>query len=195
MAKWSKVSKGDRVELRGREYEVVKIKAKGSSAKVTVRGAGSVFEAKVSLDDKVTIVKARDKRHDADGWYVPTKAERKAERAALPAGDPTVTKPPAPPSGDPWETRRDKVERRLDDILGAHLVGESTDESAGYYVPPVDVSTIMAHWVLFHGGQPSDYEGEADTLEHHEHEHAARLKHPGDYAPLKVNHWHTETRP
>lgn len=191
MAKWSKVSKGDRVELRGREYEVVKIKPKGEHAKVTVRGGGSVFESKVRLADKVTIV--ADPLHGKDGaqrrWAKPREVKNN-EPKGLPPGDPSVRKPPAKPSGDPWETRRDKVERRLDDLLGARLVGESTDESSGYYVPPVDVSTVAAHLVLFHGTDVSAF-GVDDMLELHDNEHASALK---GHA-LKVNHWHTETRP
>src|SRR5690606_23288779 len=149
MAKWRKVVKGDRVELRGREFEVVKIKPKGKALKVTVRGGGSVFESKVDPDAKVTIV--ADPLHEKSGamrrWAKPTEAPK---REPIPAGDPSVTRPPGKASGDPWETRRDEVERRLDELLGARLVGEATDESAGYYVPPVDVSTVTSHLVLFH---------------------------------------------
>jgi hypothetical protein len=194
--KWSKVGKGDRVQLRGREYEVVKIKPKGKRAKVTVRGGGSVFESTVALSDKVTIVKAADKRRDADGWYKPTKAQRAAEPGrSLPPGDPSVTTPPLHAVGSPWESRRDKVEERLERVLGAVLVGEATDESAGYYVPPVDVTTVDAHLVLFHGWQPSDWDEDTDRVKAHEAEHADRLGNPEGYTPLPVNHWHTERRP
>lgn len=191
VAKWSKVSKGDRVELRGREYEVVKIKAKGSSAKVTVRGAGSVFESKVQLLDRVKIITVPllDKRGAQQRWAKPGEVKID-EPEGLPVGDSTITKPPGKPSGDPWETHRDKVERRLDSLLGAHLVGESTGEDAGYYVPPVDISTVAAHVALFHGVDPSEY-GVDDMLELHGHEHESALK----GRALKVNHWHSETRP
>jgi hypothetical protein len=191
MAKWSKVRKGDFVELRGRGYEVLKIKTKGKSAKVTVRGAGSVFESKVALDDKVTVVP--NPLHGKDGAQRRWAHEREAKHLREPAlkpGNPKVTKPPGKLSDDPWDSRRDKVERRLDEILGARLTGESTDEDAGYYVPPVDVSTIAAHLALFHGTDVSEY-GVDDMLELHSNEHAAALS--GN--PLKVNHWHTETRP
>lgn len=191
MAKWSKIMKGDRIELRGREYEVVKIKAKGSTAKVTVRGGGSIFESKVRLSDKVAIVTTP--LHDRGGsqtrWAKPSEVKHRPSRG-LSAGDPSVKTPPSKPSADPWETPRDKAERRLGDILGAHLVAETDDETAGYYVPPVDVSTIAAHLVLFHGTAVKEYRID-DMLELHNNEHAAALK----GVALKTNHWHTETRP
>lgn len=189
MAKWSKVTKGDRVEIRGREYEVVKIKAKGANAKVTVKGAGSVFESKVALDDKVKIITEPLRKEGAQTrWAKPAEGEK---RSAMPAGDASVTKPPRKAVGDPWETRKDKVERKLDEILGAHLVGEATDEDAGYYVPPVDASTIAAHLALFHGTDVSQY-GVDDMLELHTNQHATTKARNG---ALAVNHWHTETRP
>lgn len=194
MTRWRKIEAGDHVELRGKVFEVVKIKPKGSAAKVTVRSAAGTFESKVPLDGKVTRV--ADPLHDETGamrrWAKPAEAPK---REAIPAGDPSITKAPRKLSGDPWDTPRDKVERRLEAVLGAVLIAEATDESEGYYVPPVDVTTIMGHWVVFHGGDPTDYEGEAETIKAHEFEHADRLKDPGAYAPLKVNHWHTKTRP
>lgn len=193
MPKWSKIKRGDHVVLKGRVYEVVKIKAKGSSAKVSVRGERGTFESKVPLDGKVERAPLRDESGRMKRWA--TEREAKSTRSPIPAGDPSITTPPAAPGRDPWDTPRDKTERLLERALGAVLMGEATDEGAGYYVPPVDVSTIMAHWLTFHGGDPTDYEGEAETLAAHEAEHAGRLKHPGDYTPLKVNHWHTKTRP
>ena len=71
-------------------------------------------------------------------------------------------------------------------------MGISTDEDAGYYAPPVNVTTVAAHLALFHGGVPeavSDDEGK--MLAVHEAQHAEALK----GAPLAVNHWHTKTRP
>lgn len=193
MAKWSKVEAGDNVELKGRVFEVVKIKVKGEHAKVTVRGAGSVFESKVLLADKVKVV--TPPLHDKSGaqarWAKP-KENTMREPAGLEAGNPAVTKPPVNANGDPWETRRDKVERRLDDLLGAKLVGETNDASAGYYVPPVDITIVAAHLALFHGVKVGDY-GIDDMLELHqtEHRNALMAGAPG----LAVNHWHTEVRP
>lgn len=192
MPKWSKIAKGDHVVLKGSSFEVVKIKPKGDRVKVTVRGERGTFESTVAADAKVERAPLRDESGRMKRWA--TEREVK-HRDPIPAGDPSVTKPPGKLSADPWETRRDKTERLLERALGAVLIGEATDEGAGYYVPPVDVSTIMGHWVTFHGGDPTDYEGEADTLVAHEAEHKGRLEHPGDYAPLKVNHWHTKTRP
>lgn len=189
MPKWSKVTAGDYVELRDRKYEVLKIKPKGTSAKVTVRGGGSVFESKVTLTDKVKVVTEplRDKSGQMQRWAKPSEDKSKG---GLPTGDPAITKPPSKRIGEAWETPRDKVERKLDRILGAHLVGQADDEGSGYYVPPVDISTVAAHVALFHGVDPSEY-GVDDLLELHDNEHAQALK----GIALKVNHWHTETRP
>lgn len=194
MAKWSKVVKGDRIELRGKTFDVVKIKAKGKSAKVTVRGNGSVFESKVALADKVKIVTAplRDKAGTQTRWAKPSEVTVKApkEPKGLGKGNPKATKPPADPSGDPWETKRDKVERKLDDLLSARLVGETKNEAEGYYVPPADEQTVAAHLALFHGIDPSEYAA-STWLALHDAEHAGALKGQA----LTVNHWHTETRP
>lgn len=190
MTRWAKVEKGDVVELKGRDYEVVKIKAAGKKAKVKVRGKGGEFTAEVKLTDKVKRVP--DPLYDEDGrmrrWAKPSEVKHAPKVAP---GDPAQTKPPKKPSGDPWETRRDKVERRLEEMLGAHLVGESTDESKGYYVPPVDVSTIASHVALFHNIDPSQY-GVDDLFELHGLEHAQA---EDQSVTLHVNHWHTETRP
>lgn len=194
MSKWSKVSKGDGVELKGKVYEVVKIKHKGKRAKVTVRGAGGEFSAEVLLADKVKVVDA-DPLYDDEGrmrrWARPSEVHNAAKVAP---GDPTITKPPkgkAERSGDEWETRRDKVERRLGEMLEAKLIGEADDENAGYYVPPVDITTIASHMALFHNVDTSQY-GVDDLLELHGHEHheAENLG-----TTLAVNHWHTKDRP
>lgn len=189
MPKWSKVTAGDYVELRDRKYEVLKIKPKGTSAKVTVRGGGAVFESKVALADKVTVVTEplRDKSGQMQRWAKPSEDKSKS---GLPAGDPAAVKPPRKAIGEAWETPRDKVERKLDRILGAHLVGQADDEGSGYYVPPVDGSTVAAHVALFHGVDPSEY-GVDDLLELHDNQHAQALA----GIALTVNHWHTETRP
>lgn len=190
MSTWADVGKGDRVELGGKTFTVRKLKAKGKRAAVTVDGQGGRFESEVKLKDAVKILPATASSRDAAGWHKPTKAERKAEAKA--AEPKSQAQPKAKLSTDSWEARRDKVESKLDRILGAVLVGEATDEDAGYYVPPVDPTTVMAHGLVFHGWQPSDFDNESDVLAHHEQEHRDALI--GD-AVLKVTHWHTETRP
>lgn len=178
---WADVEKGDRVELKGKTFVVAKIKAKGKKAKVVVVGGGGRFESEVRLKDAVRIV-------TSEGWLKNPPARER--RPALPAGDPSVTKPPAKKYGNPWETTEDRIERKLETILGARLVAETDDESAGYYVPPVDVSTIASHAVLFHGLDPTEYDVDG-LLEAHTNHHAAALK----GVPLYVNHWHTAERP
>lgn len=195
---WADVKKHDVVELGGRAWRVVKIKAKGKKADVMVEFKGRYAESKVKLADRVKIAKKGDgtKRGpllDESGtarrWA--TKKEAAEVGVALPAGDAKQTTPPKKPSGDPWERPADRIERKLDELLAARLVGATTDESAGYYVPPVDVSTVASHLNLFHGGIPSACEDEGAMLKAHEAQHAEALR----GMPLAVNHWHTATRP
>lgn len=186
MARWKSVRRGDHVELKGKDYEVTRIKTKGKRAKVTVVGAAGEFSAEVKLSDKVR----RSELHDEVGAQRRWATEREAKSTRMPRGDAEVTKPPAKRYDLPWDTPRDKVERRLDTILGARLVGETDDESSGYYVPPVDVSTVAAHVALFHDADPSEH-GIDDLMQIHDDQHAAAL----NGAPLHVNHWHTEQRP
>ena len=189
---WSDIVKGDHVELNGKVWLVAKIKVGGKRAKVTVERGSMRRSAEVKARDAVVKVKPeaaplRTAGNAQARWA--TKAES-AERQGLPPGDASVTKPPAKPSGDPWETPRDRVERKLDAILGAVLVAEGGPE--GYYVPPVDVTTIASHLALMHPNIYDPAKDEATMLAGHEHEHKAaregRLK-------LDVNHWHTKSRP
>jgi len=193
---WAKIEKGMRVELGGRTYTVEKVKPKGKRAKVTVALGGSTYTSEVKLKDVVTIArkpepkkksKRREPLHDERGAQARWATEKEARRG-LPPGDPAVTEPPAPAEGGLWDTPATKAEKKLDRILGARLVGESLDEGAGYYVPPVDLTTVAAHWMIFHNGDDWETEGEATLLLRHKLEHE-------DGAPLKVNHWHTEERP
>lgn len=199
---WADVKKHDVVELGGREWRVVKIKAGKKKAEVMVDYKGRYAESTVKLADKVTIVKKGDgtKRgplHDETNaqrrWATKREVEGVLGKGGLPAGDASVTKPPEKAKhGDPWERPVDRIEKRLDDLLSARLVGISTDEDAGYYVPPVNVSTVASHLALFHGGIPEAcQDDEARMLAAHASQHEEALR----GAPLAVNHWHTPTRP
>lgn len=203
---WADVSKGQSVELAGRAWRVTKIKPDGKRAKVTVEHKGREAKSVVKLKDAVTIVSAAaaptwkkggkrgpvtDERGTQQRWAT-EKELREAMTQGLPPGDQSQTKPPAKANGDPWETQADRVERKLDEILQARLVAISTDKT-GYYVPPVDSSTIAAHLALLHGGIPEACDDdESKMLRAHDAQHAAALKGEG---VLEVNHWHTEKRP
>lgn len=198
---WAKIEKGAVVELGGRPYLVEKIKRDGKRATVRLSHKGRTSKGEVRLKDAVTLSTAsptskRRPLHDGKGEQSRWATERELKEAmgrGLPAGDPTKRKPPEKPKGDPWETPANRIERKLDQILGARLVGEATDENAGYYVPPADVSTIAAHLVRFHGGIPEACDDdESKMLGAHAAQHEAALKGEG---VLEVNHWHTEKRP
>jgi hypothetical protein len=200
---WADVKKGDVVKLGEREWLVAKIKPKGKKATVVVELKGRRAESTVKLAEKVTIVTKGDgtKRgplHDANGtsqrWATRKEHDRELGNVTttLPTGDSAVSKAPAKAGADVWDRPSDKIEKKIDELLGARLVGESTDESAGYYVPPVDVSTIASHLALFHGGIPdAAADDETRMLVAHDAQHAEALR----GAPLAVNHWHTKTRP
>lgn len=196
MSKWKDVRKGDVVEMSGRECRVVKIKPKGKKARVMLDVRGRRSEGIVKLADKVKIVSTKadaKKLHDEEGtqkrWA--TKKELAEAMTPIPAGNPKRTSPPAKATGDPWERPVDRLEKKLDELLGARLVAESKDEKEGYYVPPVDVSTIASHLLFLHGGIPDACEDEGQMLRAHEAQHAEALR----GLPLAVNHWHTEKRP
>lgn len=198
---WADVKKHDIVELGGREWRVVKIKKRGKKADVMVDYKGRYAESVVKLKDRVKIAKKGDgtKRgplYDDTGTarrWATKKEAAEVGGAALKPGDSEARKPPAKPGPDLWETPHGKVERLLGDLLSARLVAETPDENVGYYVPPVDVSSVAGHLVLFHGGiPPAVLEDEGGMLRAHEAQHAAALKGEG---VLAVNHWHTKTRP
>ena len=198
---WAKIEKGAVVELNGRPYLVEKIKPGKKTAEVKLSHKGRVSKGEVRLKDPVILSTAsptskRGPLHDGRGEQARWATERELKGAmgrGLPAGDPTKTKPPEKPKGDLWETPVGRIERKLDAILGARLVGEATDENAGYYVPPVDSSTVAAHLALFHGGIPEACDDdESKMLAAHDAQHAAALKGEG---VLQTNHWHSEKRP
>ncbi len=203
MSRWQDVKKHDVVEMAGREYRVVKIKPGKKKAEVMVEFKGRYISSKVKLADKVKIAKKgdgtkrgplTDENGTARRWATKKEAEEVLGKggATLPAGDSTKTKPPKKAEhGDPWETPANRIERKLDELLNARLVGEATDENAGYYVPPVDVTTVASHLALFHGGIPERCEDEGSMLKAHEAQHAEALK----GSPLATNHWHVSTRP
>lgn len=202
---WADVKKHDVVELGDREYRVVKIKPKGKKATVMVEYKGRYSESKVKLSLKVKIVQRnggskKGPLADAEGngrrWATKHEAEEVLGKGggSIPAGNPKKTTPPAKPSRDPWSDPKPGVESMLRELIGARLVAETDDEKAGHYVPPVNVSTVAAHLVLFHGVDTSNPNlgDEGAMLKAHEFEHAAALR--GEMV-LAVNHWHTEKRP
>lgn len=198
---WAKIEKGATVELNGRPYLVEKIKRDGKRATIKISHKGRTSKGEVRLKDPVVLSTAsptskRGPVSDGAGtmqrWA--TKSELKeAMGRGLPPGDHTKTKPPEKPKGDLWEMPVGRIERKLDQILGARLVGISTDENVGYHVPPVDASAVAAHLAVFHGGIPEACDDdEAKMLRAHDAQHAAALKGEGI---LQTNHWHTEKRP
>lgn len=200
---WREVRKGMVVDLNGAPWEVTKAKLKGKVVKVTVESSRGTFTREVKAKALVTIARKGDGEpkgktnglplRDPEGRQTRWATDREAAKAeGLPPGNPELTKPPHKPHGSPWDVPRGKAERALTDILGATLVGEAEDEDAGYYCPPVDPSTVAAHWMLYHHGEQWRELGEGELMAAHRDEHDAALAGRNE---LKVNHWHTKARP
>lgn len=194
---WAEVERGDIVDLGGRPWTVLKIKKRGKRAEVRVEFDGRRAESTVALKDRVKI---RTLAADADPVQDVRGAQRRWAKPAeledvLGRGDPTRTKPPAKAEGPAWDERHAKgtAERTLEKVLGARLIAETPNEAAGYYVPPVDVTTVASHLALMHGGIPGSGEHtEGALLKVHDDQHA-EAKTIG--ASLAVNHWHSDRRP
>lgn len=188
---WADLVKGDAVEMRGRTWTVAKIKHKGKRSKVTLERDGQTASSEVRSKDPVAKVKVKaPKLHDTDGAQQRWATESESITAEIGPGDPEQRTPPVKPGKTPWETPADRIESKLDELLAARLVGEGTD-AQGYYVPPVDASTVAAHLLTFHGMNPSDFD-ESAWLTIHDEQHEQSLAGKLDLATV---HWHTETRP
>lgn len=197
-ATFGDLSKGDRIELGGKAWVVAKAKHKGKIVRLTITGNGGEFTREVKAKDAVTLAADKDSKKSSkialDGpkgeqqrWATP-----KEYRKSLPPGDPEQTAPPAKPEGAKWNKGpTDETETMLAETLGAVLVGESTDEDKGYYVPPVDVETVAAHLLTFHGVGGSAYASMEEALVLHEQHHADAAT----GAAMQTNHWHTKRRP
>lgn len=199
MPKWRDVSAGEAVILKGERYEVTKAKLnkKGTKVRVILEGRRGRFDREVDAKLKVERAPAPatgsgsskparkvkgDPLHDEDG-----RQRRWATQGELDA----VVAPDPEKLRAPWAKAKGKAEKAVTSVLGATLVGQATDPDVGWYVPPVDPSTIDAHLLLFHDLQPEgDYKTKAKM---HEKLHADHLA--GPFAPLHVNHWHTKERP
>lgn len=196
---WRDAERGDVVELGGREWTVAKVKRGGKKAKVTVAHKGREASSTVKLADRVRIVKraadvdpVQDRFGSQRRWATEAELTRELTRG-LPAGDSSKRKPPEKAKGGSWEKPKGDAEKAVTKILGARLIGESKNEAAGYYVPPVDVSTVAAHLAVFHGGIPETVlEDYAGMMRAHAAQHDEAKK---TGVPLAVNHWHTEIRP
>jgi hypothetical protein len=199
---WADVVEGDNVELKGKSWTVTKAKRKGKVVKVTVVDGRHTASSEVPAKGKVRRTAKADPalnrlidRVKRGPTHVNTTHDgrpTKTQQRWIDEGDAAQTKPPKKPGTDVWESPRDRVERKLDEVLGAKLVGEATDVSKGYYVPPVDVTTIASHLVIFHPNTYDAAKDEATMLAGHAHEHQMALD---GKLKLAINHWHTKTRP
>lgn len=187
---WSKIRKGDALDLGGRVWTVEKIKPGKKKAEVKIRHKSNVVRDTVKLTDKVRI--AADGDTQLGARYGKGRSQRYPDgKAVTPPPAKQKKRPPEPATGDPWETQQDRIEKQLERILGARLIGEATDTDAGYYVPPVDVTTVAAHLVIYHGTDITALDA-TEMLKVHHQEHEDHLAGSHRFAQ---NHWHTEKRP
>lgn len=200
MPKWGAINAGEAVLLKGERYEVTKAKLnkKGTKVKVVLEGRRGRFErevdAKLKVERAPATVAASGRSSSKPAAKVkgdPLHDENGAQRRWATQGELEAVLPPEPAEGGKWAKPKGKAEKAITSVLGATLVGEATDPDVGWYVPPLDPSTIDAHLLLFHEVQPEgDYKTKAAM---HERLHADAVA--GPFAPLHVNHWHTKERP
>lgn len=201
MPKWGSLSKGAAVVLKGDRYEVTKHKVnkKGTKVDVVLEGRRGRFERTVDATLKVELAPATGQResrgrrsskgevtggplHDERGGQLRWATQGELDEVVAP--DPDKLKAP-------WAKAKGKAEKAIESVLGATLVGQATDPEVGWYVPPLDPSTVDAHLLLFHDVQP---EGDYKTkLKVHDKLHADAIA--GPFNALHVNHWHTKERP
>lgn len=197
---WADVRDGDTVKLNGREWLVVEIDRGKKKATVLLALGKRNTSARRPIDERVKVtghkkpLPVHDRAGSQTRWATDAEVRRELGenlRASLPRGS-GKKKPPAPADGPKWsKPAADGAERTIVDLLHARLVAETPDEEAGYYVPPVDVSTIAMHLLTFHHYTPPADEGEASMLAYHAKKHELALK--GE--PLPVTHWHDPKRP
>lgn len=204
MRKWRDVLAGAIVDMGGKPFTVDKLKVKGKAVKVTVTGKAGTFTREVKGKVEVAL-------YDAPIAAAPTRASRPSSARAEPEvvggplhdehgrqrrwaepGEGVDLEPPVAAEGGDWAEPKSKAEATVAGILGAVLVGESTDTASGWYVPPVDPSTIAGHLMLFHDLTPEAVDW-AVLDQMHDDQHAHALVAP--FTTLFVNHWHTEQRP
>ena len=207
MYKWRDIVAGAIVDMGGKPFTVEKIKVKGKAVKVTVTSKAGTFTRELKGKAEVALydvpVKATPPRSSRPPG--PSRAVAEAEVAGGPLhdasgrqrrwaepGEGVVLEAPAPAKGGDWSAPKGKAEATVASLLGAFLVGESTDTASGWYVPPVDPSTIAGHLMLFHDLVPESVDWET-LAQMHADQHARALVHP--FTTLFVNHWHTEQRP
>lgn len=188
MTTWADVKKGSVVELAGKTYRVDKIKPKGKVVKVTVSHRGDRFSHEVAAKGAVTLVSKNGGGvdfekllHDADGRQQRWASESEVE-------PPRKSSKPSKPGGA-WDDPKGKAEKAIAK-LGGTLVAEGRSDGP-YSVPPVDVTTVRAHWMLFHEGDVWRDLDEAALLQRHAAFHAQ----PEDEQDHLIHHTHTKERP
>lgn len=188
MTTWGEVNKGDRVQLGARVLLVEKAKRKGKRVRIVVHDKLGRFDREVKAKDAVTILALNklgdgavgaDSLHDRHGaqqrWA--NEGERKNDEPKQ-----------GPRHGSLWDRPADKIERTLEQVLGAKLVDESIDGGRTYAVPPVDYSTVAAHLLIMHGTVLDPATDAASMVQHH-------TDHHNSSTDFKVPHYHSETRP
>lgn len=199
---WRKVEVGMSVELKGKAYTITTAKTQGKVVTVTVAGKGGTFTREmrgkdtVNVARKAELVKAKPptggKLYDDDGRMRRWATASESRGVGLEPGDPAITKRPKKAKGGDWVTPTDDAEAVVVAILSGTLHGATGDPARGWYVPPVDPSTIAAHLSIFH--ELAVDAGTFDELEaiHLRHHEAATTE---PFTALAVNHWHTKERP
>lgn len=152
MTRWRDVVAGDRVELKGAEWTVVKAKHKrGKPSRVTVSRPGrSDFTSDV--DPKGCVKRLSAETLHQNGDDVTSKAGEIDMTAA----------------------RMDRAQKVVEKALDAKHVadGKVYAERGPFVVPAVDVTTVASHLHIMHGTDVSGL-AEASMLDSHQNQHAS----------------------
>lgn len=156
---------------------------------VPVRWADVQVADTVELQGKKwTVVKVKSK----DARRVKVTVERKGETfSANVAKKGQAMKVEAIPT-KPWTEPDTPAERVVEEILGATIEAIKPGPDEAYIVPPVDVSTIASHMLIYHGIEAVDVRvvgGWDQAKAEHDAEHKR------DIDTLHVPHRHQAGRP
>lgn len=155
---------------------------------VAVRWSDVQVGDTVSLQDKKwRVVKAKPK-----GDAVKVTVERKGDTftAAVPVKGQVLRFEKV--ATKPWTEPDTPAEKVVEEVLGATLEAVKPGDGEVWVCPPVDVSTIASHMLIYHGIEKVDVR-RVGGWEEAKAEHDA--EHKGDIDDLHVPHRHDAGRP
>lgn len=220
--KAKKLKTGDRLLIRGKVWTVTSCTPKKKGVWLDLQGMrpGDTFSNRVDPDRKFERAEPLHvdvKTSDGANARAQARWARPEEAGKVLKSEPKL-EPHKPPKLKPdpqlgWNDDATKADTRVREILGGQLVAVQT-EKGDWVVPAVDVDTIAAHLLAFHGVRfdgvsideartpEAEATVDADTAvltaywekarQVHDEAHAA---YQAGKADLLVPHWHSVERP